>query len=149
MSRYYLMIPKTTFNKLNETYTNAAGEEAPNTKYDANLVQRLKRFSRIHSMDFDSIQPKNLAGTEALVEIDYSGDQYDISTDFLQNEIAAVTDQNGSLIPIAVEYLKLGKYKALGVISDFGIWKSPDEAKYPSISAVMKKRSKTWKQPEV
>ena len=115
MNRYYLIVPELTFHKIDPEDEN----------YDQDVYDSLARFSRIHSLDYATITPKKLDGTAVIVETDLDGSQYteeELQEDYTQEQIDDCKDDEGNLIPVLVEKLKLDNGVVAGNLEDYGTW---------------------------
>lgn len=146
MSRYYLFMPQTTYEKIlpqipDKSKASETGMK-DNPKFRQADKDRFKKCKRAYGLnDFESTYPKNKAGTEAIVEIELDGRDLD-EADFTKAELDSVKDKDGNIDYVALEHLKLNKDKQAGIITDFGIWKSPDEVKYPTIYKKLEDKKK-------
>ena len=155
MARYYLDVPKTTFDMLQpyqtdengETILNKDGSPRKNRKYNPELIKKLGRLSRIQSLDWDTLSPKRLDGSSAIVEVDFDGSQY-TSEDFTEDELPLVTDANGVLNPEKVETYKLDKYVEVGILLGYGHWPHRGDGKGKCIHCYLKEHRNEFFEPE-
>ena len=145
MGRYYLDVPKTTFDMLQpyqldengEVILNKDGSPRKNRKYNSEIAHKLRHFSRIQNLNWDTLVPKRLDGSSAIVEIDFNGGQYK-PEDFTEEELIELTDANGNLIPEKVEEYKLEKYVKSGVLLGYGHWPHRGDGKGKCIHCYLK-----------
>ena len=155
MGRYYLDVPKTTFDMLQpyqldengEIILNKDGSYRKNRKYNPELASKLSKFSRIQSLDFDSIQPRRLDDSSVIVEVDFNGSQYDPES-FTDEERKLFTDADGNLSMAKIEEYKLDQYVANGALLGYGHWPHKGDGRRKCIHCYLKEHHDEFFEPE-
>ena len=155
MARYYLDVPKTTFDMLQphqldengEVVLNKDGSPRKNRKYNPELIKKLGRLSRIQSLDYKTLSPKRLDGSSAIVEVDFDGAQYSLD-DFDEEELRHVTNKTGELDSEKVETYKLDKYVEAGILLGYGHWPHRGDGKGKCIHCYLREHHNEFFEPE-
>lgn len=151
MSRYYLFVPKKTYDEFNPKLKELKADKSDNkinNKFKQATRDKFNKYSRVFGLTFfEDAYPKSKNDDETIMEVELDGRTLDLK-EFTKQEITSVT-VDGNIDYIALEHLKLNKDKDDGIISDFGIWHSPDESKYPTIYKKLDDKKAKWRWNEL